>query len=251
MNVEALTRLAIGAASSAALRRLVLATGHTNPVGSANSKTSTPSTYRPVGPTCPTSCPQFPVPGQKNTCLAKSGNVALHEKRALPLWQSSIRAAIIAMVDAARWSNPARLHVSGDVYNEAGELDTEYLNALWTAAMVVQRHFKLDVVAWSYTHAPVELFEARRIALKDVGVIFRYSGQQGDWGALVTTDPDPRRRARELGATYCPEQAAADVGRHVTCIDCRLCWERPRSILFRASNGAKPVPDEGHHREGV
>lgn len=251
MNVEALTKLALAAASSGALRRLVLATGHTNPIGSANAKTSTPSTYRPVGPTCPTSCPQFPVAGQRNTCLAKSGNVALHEKRALPLWQSSIRAAVIAMVGAARWGNPARLHVSGDFYGEDGALDEDYLRALVTSASIVSEHLRQATVAWTYTHAPAELFEPWRKQLWDAGIVVRYSGQLGDWGALVTTDPNPRRRARELNATYCPEQAAADVGRHVTCIDCRLCWERPRSILFRASNGAKPVADEGHHREGV
>lgn len=251
MNVEALVKLALDAPSPGALRRVVLATGHTNPVGNANSKTATPSTYRPVGPTCPTSCPQFPVEGQKRTCLALSGNVALHEKRALPFWHSSIRAAVIAMVDAARWGNPARMHVSGDFYDETGALDLMYLGALVTAAEIIRDRFNQRVVAWSYTHAPPSVFEPWRTRLSNVGVVVRYSGQRGDWGALVTSDPDPRRRARELDATYCPEQAAHDVGKSVTCVGCRLCWERARTILFRASNGAKPVPDEGHHREGV
>ena len=252
MNVTALTNLAIAAYRPEQLRRIVKADGHTNPVGSANAKTATPSTYRPVGDTCPTSCPQFPRAGEHTSCLALSGNVALHQKRALPLWQSSVRAAIIAMVGAARWGNPARLHVSGDFFLPDGvTLDEQYIGALSDAANIVKQHFKATWVAWTYTHATPEQFGFWRERFVEVGIALRFSGQPGDWGALVTDSKTPGAEARRLGATYCPEQAAADVGKSVTCVECTLCWTRSRSILFRPSNGARPNPDTGEHREGT
>lgn len=250
---RALTRLAWNSGSVDKLRRLVQADGPVNPVGSANAKTATASTYRPVGATCPSTCPQFPKEGEKRTCLALSGNVALHQVRASSLVAPSIRSVIVALVHAARWGNPARLNVSGDFFTPTGELDVEFLAALLAVAEEIKLLSKTPgaVIAWGYTHATPAQFKDWHLELDRVGIIIRYSGEKGPWGAVVYGGPNPAAKAREIGATYCPEQAVQDAikgGRRdewdgVTCLDCTLCWTRPRTILFRSSNNTMPVND--------
>lgn len=245
LDVAKLVRLVITLRSPDAVKMVVRGSGHTNPVGGGNNKVGTTATYNKVGASCPSSCPQFPVEGKRKTCMALGGNVMMHERRAVPLWQSNIRAAIIAMVQAGAWRNPARLHVSGDFFVN-DELDTEYLEGLIVAATIIREHYGIPVVAWAYTHATREQFAPWWGRLREAGVLVRYSGHRGAWGAVVTIDPDPWKRARELGATYCPEQAAKAYGRKLSCTaDCGLCWHKDRLILFSISNGTKPTPDEG------
>ena len=245
LDVAKLTRLAITLRSPDAVRAVVKASGHTNPVGGGDAKVGTTATYNKVGETCPPTCAQFPQPGKKRTCMALSGNVALHEKRALPLWQSNTRAAIIAMVQAGAWRNPARLHVSGDFYAN-GVLDTQYLEALIEAATIIRDHYSMPIVAWAYTHVTRAEFSPWWDRMKEAGIVVRYSGDRGRWGVVVTTDPDPWKRARELNATYCPEQAAKARGVKLSCVtDCGLCYDRDRLVLFSTSNNTKPEPDEG------
>lgn len=253
----ALTRLAWDAGNESKLRRLVQADGPANPVGAANAKTATASTYRPVGATCPSSCPQFPREGVKRTCLALSGNVQWHQVRASALAAPSLRSVVVALVQAARWGNPARLNVSGDFSTPTGGLDEEFLEGVHAIAETLQGLIYRDmneppvVIAWGYTHVPAEQFGDWRTALARVGVVIRYSGVRGPWGAVVYPGPNPAAKAREIGATYCPDQAAQDqirAGKRdgwsgVTCMDCRLCWERDRAVLFRSSNNTVPVED--------
>ena len=251
---RALTRLAWYAGNNDKLRKLVQANGPVNPVGSANAKTATASTYRPVGATCPTTCPQFPKEGEKRTCLALSGNVQLHQVRASSLVAPSIRSVIVALVQAARWGNPARLNVSGDFFTPEGALDAAFLQALEAVADTIQElrgPYNTTTLAWGYTHAKPAQFMDWHLALDKVGIVIRYSGETGPWGAVVYSGPNPAAKAREVGATYCPEQAMADAVKSgtrdawsgVTCLDCTLCWTRPRTILFRSSNNTTPVND--------
>lgn len=241
-----MTRLAWDALSPAQLRKMVTATGPTNPVGDANKKVQTGATYRPVGPTCPSSCPQFPKEGQKPTCFALSGNVALHSKKASSLAAPSLRAAVIGIVGSAKWGRPARLHVSGD-FHQDGEIDHEYIEGLIAIGLTTRALSHLEVVAWTYTHAHNIPWNE----LRQAGIVVRYSGSSDDWGAVVYPGPNPAKKAREIGAVYCPEQAVRDhvkaTGRWTdySCMDCRKCWEKPKLILFRPSNGAVPVADMG------
>lgn len=256
-SVRDLVRAAIVAGQR--VRDVVRAFGHTNPVGNSNSKVTMPATYRPVGATCPSTCPQLPkaLGGTSNTraCLALNGNVQLHQKRATPLLWSSMRAATIAVVSAARWGQVARLHVSGDLCGTDGKVDVEYVNALIIMARAVRESLRLPegtVLAFGYTHLTRAELGDHWQQMFDAGIVFRFSGDNGKWGAVVTDDREGAPRiARELGATFCPEQAVHDadkakpVKRVVTCESCTLCWTKDRLILFRPSNGAKPNVDTG------
>ena len=63
MNISMVETIALYKGASkrhnpgAFLRKAARVYGPLNPIGDGDAKTQTPGTYRPVGPTCPDSCP--------------------------------------------------------------------------------------------------------------------------------------------------------------------------------------------------
>lgn len=192
------------------------------PVGAGNSKTGTPGTYRPVGPSCP------PCPLAAG-CYARFGPVGLHQARAGVGAEASVTAAMIAMVAAIRAETVARLHVSGDFYQHS-QLDVAYLQLLVDCTAQLRRLLSpTPPLAWTYTHIARREFEPWRLRLEAVGIEVLYSGHHGAGGALVW----PHARLDELRASQpdttvvaCPAQT-----RSASCRDCGLCWQARRKAL--------------------
>lgn len=193
-----------------------------DPVGAGNSKTGTPGTYRPVGPSCPP-CPL------DASCYARFGPVGIHQARASTDAAASVTAAMIAIVAAIRADTVARLHVSGDFYRH-GHLSTSYLQLLIECAEVLRIVLApTNPLAWTYTHVSRDEFEPWRLKLERVGIEVLYSGQHDVGGALVY----PHERIAELRTARpdvtvvaCPAQT-----RSVSCRDCGLCWQARRTRL--------------------
>lgn len=235
MDYTALTNLVLTATSENQAKRIVSATGHVNPVGAANSKTGLPGTYRPVADTCP----DCPLKG--NGCYAQSGRVYLSQVRASALTDSSLRAATLGMVQAARYGLPARLHVSGDFLSVDGTVDVAYVDGLCAISEAIRAHYgDKRITAYTYTH--IKGFEPFAARLEASGIRVRFSGSTGINGAFVVAPNTPKgysTMARTMGATWCPNQAAKENGAATapTCADCKLCWVRERPIMFSPDKG--------------
>lgn len=252
-EVEALFWLCADATSTAQVRKLLTAHGPVDPWGAGNAKTGAPGTYRPVRnaagqTTCPTTCAL-----RDRGCYAQNGRAAMAQRRATGLTDAAIRAAIGAFIEAARWSRPARwipvrLHVSGDFLNLDGELDLDYIEALGWLTDLVRSTFGAPgdaVLAWTYTHSR-ELSENPTLidGLRQAGIVVRTSGALTEWGVVTLPNTvGAAASARQVGATYCPAQAGADIGVKVTCLGCRLCWTRSRPIAFRPDHNTRPPAD--------
>lgn len=211
-----------------------------NPVGVTNSKTQVPGTYRPVGPTCPDSCP-FLGDGD-GSCYAKFGPAGLAQKRASSLSVQGAASAAIAMVLAAYHGEKARLHVSGDFIalgNDGKIVDVEYIDALCQISASICQHLGVDsrVNAWSYTHIDRESFLPFHKQLKEAGINVVWSDHAGSNGALVW-DHEAIDELKDLlppgvKAIPCPAQTHESV----TCKSCDLCSrlaQLNRVIIFHA-----------------
>jgi hypothetical protein len=186
------------------------------PVGAGNSKTGTPGTYRPVGP----SCPQCPVAAG---CYARFGPVGLHQARSTTNPIASVTAAIIAMVAALRSGTSARLHVSGDFYQDH-KLDEVYLGMLEAQAASIHEQATSQMpLAWTYTHANPKEFESWRLRLADAGIEVVYSGLLDVGGAVVWPHSEVsilRDLVRRPRLIPCPAQT-----NRLSCRECGLCWQ--------------------------
>lgn len=219
----------LGSRPDAALRKVCRAAGvEPAPFGAGNSKTAAPSTYRPVGPTCPASCPYL-----GRGCYAQSGRVALAAQRADDGLDAALAAAAAAMVWAARLGTLARLHVSGDFARD-GAVDTAYVTAVADVASAVrERRGGTGPVAWAYTHLPDGPWVE---TLRAAGVAVRLSDRLGKHGAIVVADREHARAVRtETGerVAVCPAQL-----RPMTCAECRLCWSRPDVTVAFLAHGS-------------
>lgn len=194
------------------------------PFGSGDEKTGAPGTYRPVGDTCPDTCPHL----QSGACYAMYGRVELQQRRSSTDVQKAVRTALAAIVAAyASGTAAARLHVSGDFGKTDEDVDT-YCRELLRAVAAYRRVTGDERVtlAWSYTHHP----RMRRWVglLRRAGISVRYSDVLGRNGAVVY----PHDRIAELRAqtdrpvAKCPAQL-----RDVSCAECGLCWTRPDVVI--------------------
>lgn len=202
--------------------------GPVNPVGDGDSKTATPSTYRPVGATCPQTCAYL-----WNGCYAQGGNVNLHQVRASDETDAAVRAAAIGMVWAVRTGKLCRLHVSGDFITQ-GRIDHLYIARLGMLADIVNDVAKRPrgtQIAWSYTHIDQPTFAPYQRQLATHGVWVRYSDYLGPNGAIVHDfDTLPALKA-DKGVKYikCPAQ----MPQSLTCAECKLCWTKgAHTIVF-------------------
>lgn len=212
--------------------------GPVNPVGDGDAKTASPSTYRPVGDTCPDGSSEHIGRCRYlgNGCYAEGGNVRMHQIRAGADLDASVNAAAVAMAWAVRTGRMARLHVSGD-FVRAGRVDHRYIARLGLLADAVNRAAGRPVgtaIAWSYTHIPADVFEGYRVRLEKHGIHVRISDHSGAHGAIVRDfDSMPGSGVRYL---KCPAQLPQES----TCAECRACWERPdRTIVFEPHGAAR------------
>ena len=212
-----------------------------NPLGDGNSKLGLLGNYRPVGPTCPASCPYLGA-----GCYAQSGLVHMAQRRASAGLEESLSSAAIVMGLAARYRQVARLHVSGDVYGPSGSVDLAYVEGLCALGDGIRRRLGRDaVLAYGYTHAPRSEFEIWRLALAGRGVRLRYSSDAGERGAVVE-DFSRLGALREAhgGARFakCPAQ----LDEITQCADCRICWERPELTVVFEPHGPERARLERH-----
>lgn len=207
-----------------------------NPVGvGGNRKTQTPCTYRPVGPTCPSSC-SFLDAG----CYAQQGYTARFANLADPGAIASLTAAAVAYVLAYRLRTVARLHVSGDFLRD-GELDQDYLEGLVLLGLLMKRWCGAGVFGWTYTHATRDQLGLWTGRLRHTGgLVVRFSDEWAAGGAVVAKFdqvPELRRQHPGLKLAKCPAQLAEKAGREFPCKVCTLCWTQPDLTIVFAPHG--------------
>lgn len=225
-----------------------------NPVGSDDSKTQVPSTYRPVGPTCPLDCPYL-----DNGCYAQQANVNIHQGRSSAELEPSFWSAAFAFIIAGRFGTLARLHVSGGFARPDGEVDSGYIYRLCELADWACDYFEVDKVAWSYSHFAPEVFSPYRALLSASGIEVIYSDQLRVGGAIVYPfELVPELRAQTgLKLAKCPAQ----LSKHVTCRSCGLCWRtreanvcvvfNPHGSGKRAAETASPTIRRSHNGQSM
>ena len=212
---------------------------------------------RPVGDTCPISCPFRPDNREDGAgpiprvcrCYAEAqeqrfrhirdkaeANLHLRVQQWREIWQ-----------EARRTGRPVRIHDRGDFMRE-GRIDTYYLAAL----RLSRRGFE-DVPAWLYTH----VYDRRIAALADAGIAVyasvhtRYDFRKAHAAGFTrlawvipmrkqgTCKPQLRGLPTFDAAAYnvpggssvpvCPQQrGAADL----TCAACRLCVDGRSDVAF-------------------
>lgn len=170
-------------------------------------------TYRPVGPTCPSSCPLL-----GNGCYAQRGRVALFQRRA-----GSATAELGHLDGCAR----VRWEVSGDALWR-GRLDRAYHRAklAWHAR-------NPGSISLGYTHAPGAFEQAgygpgtwpdgfHLLASVHDLVTAREWQSRGWRTARVIQGPEERARGERL----CPFDADKHAGRpqRTDCARCGLCF---------------------------
>ncbi|MCP4242911.1 MAG: hypothetical protein GY772_20345 [bacterium] len=232
---------------AAHLRAVARRHGKCNPFGDGDSKTDAPGWYRPVGTTCPDSCPYT------DSCYALTGNVAIHQRAAFTDVLPSIRAAACAIVWGQASNRPVRAHVSGDFGKTWDEPSTvAYVSALIALCNAVERVTGRKPEIWTYTHLPRSTDGQAIVArLNAVGVSVRWSDYQGYNGAIVAPHNDLRRvrTAARTGRSLFGQfvKAARNVAkcpaqlRSITCADCRLCWTSPELVIAFDPHGAASV----------
>lgn len=196
-------------------------------------------TTRPVGPTCPLTCqfhPARPDPSAAR-CYATMGPTGIQQARANGMDGETARARLLAHY--ANGIRLIRLNVAGDVVTRSGELDREYLAALWDVAREMP-----DAQIWAYTHAwrefgPLDLAQVpgNVALLASVDTPEELETAQ-DLGftrfARVSYDENDRQPAEML----CPVDRAKYHGAKTahTCQTCRLCWRPNANIVFLAQH---------------
>lgn len=205
--------------------------GAVAPFGKGNGKTDAPGTYRPVGATCPDSCPYL-----DNGCFAQTGNVNLHQRRAgLMDTDAHLRAVVCAFVWGRLLGMPARLHVSGGMGKTP---DPYYMMGLREAALSVAEHIEGDnIVAWTYTAHSEEAMGIWLLVLGSAGISVRVSSKAGPRGAVVWPFADlPMLKGAHAGlrTIRCREQLE-----DVTCVECTLCWTKPEHTIIFDPIGAR------------
>jgi len=213
------------------------------PMGTGNSKTHLPSTYRPVGKTCPGDCPLVEI------CQARKGRVELSQRRASadPI-PGAISALTCMAAGACHGGKPARLHVSGDFIRrgdpQLDQVDWRYTSWLIRAAELVRRRYKIPAeqkLAFGYTqHFSHQIPHLVRM-LGERGIVLLRSNLPVVGGAILY----PREGYQDLKARFphlklakCP----AEVSDRISCANCGLCWEayeKGLTIVFKAKHNKR------------
>lgn len=201
------------------------------------------ATYRPVGPSCPSSCALLGA-----GCYAQQAPVSIHAARGLRETFNA-RAWALALPAGAlvRWN------VSGDVLGDDGEA--------YRLAILRAHRARPDLGGWLYTHAwqvpqvaawgralpenvrcvasiddARDLPAARALGWRTVAVAVTPADGTDGWTQATAAQATAALRAAtgERRIVACPAQRTD--GAKVGCADCRAC-ERDSTILF-AVHGA-------------
>ena len=212
--------------------------GPTNRLGIRNGKTATLGTYRPVGTTCPDSCPYL-----NSGCLAQRSKVGMHQSKSSPEVDRALASAAVGILYAMVTRDPWRELVSGDA-GKTWEDAREYHEGLILMLSIAKEHPNAPRwFGWRYTHLP-RTPEGLGIVgrLKSLGLFTRWSDYAGPGGALVKPHDDQTikaLKAQGLKPFRCLEQTTE----HENCMSCRACWERPsHTIIFKAQGNAYTKP---------
>lgn len=229
------------------LRAAIKAMGYVPvPFGDGDAKTGAPGMYRGVGVTCPDDCSHHPA--NDDTCYAGMGRVGIHQGNA---WGASVEATVVTagatMVWAYLTGRVSRLEVSGDFGVDDGDpltgsaFDHEYARLLMAMALAVRKFYGLPathVLAWTYTGFSPSDYDVglALTGLACAGIQVRLSGHLGENGAITAPfDAVPSlRKETDTPIAKCPAQL-----RDVSCIECKLCWERPDLVIAFDPHGAK------------
>lgn len=205
-----------------------------NPLGASTSKLGLAGTYRPVGATCPSSCPLL-----DQGCYAQQGQVGMQQRRASEELLASLTSAAIVMTCSARYKQVARLHVSGDFYTPSGVLDYPYLCGLINLSTWLEQALaraSSTPLAYTYTHG--QDLGVWTLMLRQAGIVVRHSGMPGHGGCIVEpfeTLPALRNAYPELTFARC----RAQLDEITQCRDCKLCWEREELTIVFAPHGSQ------------
>lgn len=193
--------------------------GFVSPVGDANGKTGTATTYRKTGETCPDTCARL----RDGTCFTLGGRVSMVQRRDTADRDAAIRAFVVGLATGRM----VRVHGSGDfaMVDSRGRkvVDHAYVHGIAEVAAAYREITGRRWVAWTYTHLPggawVDL-------LRESGVAVRLSDRGGAWGSIVVADwaDVPRDAFR------CPEQTHG-----IACHACGACWNATgKAVAFKA-----------------
>lgn len=180
-------------------------------------------TYRPVGLTCPSTCPLLGA-----GCYAESGRVAIHSRR------STDHVAHLGHLDGVprvRWE------VSGDALLPSGRLDRTYFRA-----KIDWHKRNPGSISLGYTHAPAEWERARCgpahwprgfHTLASVHTLAEAKKWQARGWKTARVVPDAAAPI-EADEAYCPYDLAKHRGRKptVNCATCQLCFSSAKNIVF-------------------
>lgn len=183
------------------------------------------ATYRPVGRTCPSSCPLL-----NNGCYAQKGPVNI--------WQGKSK-EINDELDKVLEGDCSviRHHVSGDLFIE-NRLDTEYLDT------VIGWHRRNpERQGYLYTHRIGDLIDAgyRESDLPDNLTVMASADDEGvveearAAGYRYTRIAESEEQAlegRKANEVVCPNLLAKSRGNSVTCDQCRICVDGSADVVF-------------------
>lgn len=176
-------------------------------------------TYRPVGLTCPSSCPLLGA-----GCYAQRGRVSI----------SAVRSRTSGDSLAQLLGAPLVRHlVSGDILDESGRVDRDY----WAHVCAFHRVSDRSV-GLLYTHAANRLTRQQRAMIPaNLNVLAScddldtaHKLQADGWRTARVTES----KSKEKSEAYCPVDLQKHAGTPVTanCSNCRLCFESKSNIVF-------------------
>lgn len=176
------------------------------------------STYRPIGPTCPTTCPLY-----GNGCYGEHSFCKLWSSRSAERHDTLARA-----IGAPR----VRHLVTGDCLLATGKPDWAYLRhvrafhrASPSTVGLMYSHAWREVRAWVKTIPPNLHFLAS---------VDDKAGAHVAQGLGMRTARVTEKHDAERGEVYCPVDRAKHAGgeqRH-TCATCRQCFEGCKNVVF-------------------
>lgn len=181
------------------------------------------STYREVGPTCPSSCKHY----QSKSCYALWGHVGIHQKNSSRSDDDAESA--YKFVKSLPENQSVRHHVSGD-FMFMDSPDEKYIEG------VLRAHSERpDVRGWTYTHGWRQLSQEKMNSKNSLTVNAScdsvddlVDAVNAGWPATITVAEDQENF--EIGQTkvvICPQQRSESV----TCEACGLCMNKGRKSV--------------------
>jgi len=238
MNTKELCELANSYAhlkQSGLERKLKASITVCNPVGFGNSKLGIASTYRPIGKTCPTTCPWF-----DNGCYGQGGKCNMHQRRSQDCPKASTTAFVIgALVSAYHTQAPVRLHVTGDIYSN-GKIDTVYVESLIQACNDLRQYCQVPlptVLAYGYTAGVENELESVVASLHAVGIRIRYSNRLDANSTYVYPHSEIDELRKQTTTPLVP--CLVQVGKRETCATCKVCWQASKACVVFDPHGIK------------